>query len=267
MKMIRASAFAALLLVAAAAVRAQTPANLHEACFTGADGTVWTMSSDDSGTTLTRTATDGTSSSETGSWLPKAPAYGQPWTQGVNAANKLVRSHFFPTTNRITYALWTHEDYSRADVFNFTDSEGMIIAFQSTLCAGWNNCRGAANSPGVHCFTQFEDCCGAGTMFPQCITKGSGEQCCTWYLAAAQCNSTQSCCGMMGPGASSYAYCCNEGSSCCTARIGYDGTSSCCPAGTTCCQGGSVGLCCASDEVCEPDNNRCTKANATTASP
>jgi hypothetical protein len=88
-----------------------------------------------------------------------------------------------------------------------------------------------------------EDCCGFNTMSPQCVSKTSGDKCCTWFKSATTCNSTQSCCGMLGVGASSYAFCCNEGTERCQARTGYSGTATCCPAGTKCCSAASVGLC------------------------
>jgi len=264
---------AVLVVAAAMGASAQNPANLHLACYTGADGVQWQVSSDDSGTTLTRTATDGSSSSKHTDVVPTMPASGSQWEQGKEAANVMVHEHFFPMTKKIGSATWAHNDYSRADVFNFTDKSGAWIAFQSTSCSGWNNCAGAGGASGKHCFTQYEDCCGYGTMSPQCTTKGSGDQCCTWYLSSATCNSTQSCCGMQGPGASSYAFCCNEGSTCCTAQVGYDGWSTCCPEGSTCCQGSSIGLCCAAGDVCNPSMNRCdkpappTSTTTTTAAP
>jgi hypothetical protein len=105
-----------------------------------------------------------------------------------------------------------------------------------------------------------EDCCGAGTMRPHCVSQSNGDKCCRHYLDSTTCTSTQSCCGSSGPGASSYASCCDAGTECCQARISYDGSSTCCPAGTKCCSASTIGLCCAMNEECDPDFNRCKPA-------
>ena len=126
------------------------------------------------------------------------------------------------------------------------------------------NCPYAGSSGGgVTCDTATETCCGYSSMNPQCIPNGSTDKCCPWYLASTTCTATQSCCGGSGPGASSVAFCCDEGSTCCSARSPTAGPSSCCPAGSTCCAGASIGLCCAAGEECVPDSNTCRPAGGT----
>ncbi len=130
---------------------------------------------------------------------------------------------------------------------------------------GAPNCFSANNAFGIYC-TAEEDCCGYGTMSPKCVAKNSGNQCCVHYKSATVCNATQSCCGMYGVGASSYAFCCNEGSSCCQASSSTQGAT-CCPSGTTCCRASSIGVCCAADEVCNPNMNSCTKVATSSTAP
>jgi hypothetical protein len=249
----------AVAVMMACLVHAQNPANLHDACYTGSDGVFWEASSDDSGTKFSRTV-NGQTTTKSMTAVPQVPAPGQPWTQGVRMANTLVHDHFFPSTKKIVSATWTHNDYYRTDVLNFTNKDGVSYVFSTSSCPNANNCPAYGGSQGPHCFTQYETCCGQGSMSPKCMSNSNGDHCCGWYLSSTTCNSTQSCCGMLGPGASSYAFCCGPETTCCTARIGYDGTSSCCPAGTTCCQAASVGICCAADEVCNPNGNSCVKA-------
>jgi hypothetical protein len=247
--------------LAASLVAAQSSGNLHEACYTGADGAVWRIYSDDSGTKFSRTIGGVTTTKSTTLTLQNPPAEGQPWPQGVQAANYLISQHFFPTTKKVTSATWTHNDYLRTDEFTFTTKAGDSIVFQTASCEGANNCPSYRGGQGPHCFLAVEECCGAYSMSPRCSKKGEGNQCCGWYLSSTTCNATQSCCGMMGPGASSYAFCCNGASTCCNSMYST-GTATCCPAGTTCCKASSVGICCAADEVCEPNMNSCSKVSS-----
>jgi len=250
---------AAAVALLCCAVTAQSSANLHEACYTGAVGTFWKASSDDSGTTFSRTV-NGVTTTKSISQVPQVPAAGQQWTQGVQLANALEQDHFFPSTKKIVSATWEHNDYYRTDVFNFTNKKGESFVFSTMACPNANNCPAYGGSQGPHCFTQYETCCGQGSMSPKCMSKSNGDHCCGWFLSSTTCNSTQGCCGMLGPGASSYAFCCAPQTTCCTARVGYDGVSVCCPTGTTCCQGASIGVCCAADEVCNSNGNTCEKA-------
>jgi hypothetical protein len=130
------------------------------------------------------------------------------------------------------------------------------------------NCLYAGSGgSGIYCDPATSDCCGYSTMSPSCLEHDSGNKCCVWYAASKQCNSTQSCCGGLGPGASSYASCCNEGTACCTARIGYDGSSSCCGADQKCCQASSLGYCCATDEECDTAAYTCRKITTAPETP
>jgi hypothetical protein len=139
---------------------------------------------------------------------------------------------------------------------------GLVMSGAARAQGEQPNCLYKASSSGIYCDPATSDCCGYSTMFPSCMAKDSGNKCCVWYSAATQCNSTQSCCGGLGPGASSYASCCNEGTACCTARIGYDGSSSCCRGDQKCCQASTFGYCCEADEECDTDAYTCRKIGA-----
>jgi hypothetical protein len=81
---------AVAVALAASLVAAQSSGNLHEACYTGADGAVWRIYSDDSGTKFSRTIGGVTTTKSTTLTLQNPPAEGQPWPQGVQAANYLI---------------------------------------------------------------------------------------------------------------------------------------------------------------------------------
>jgi hypothetical protein len=194
-----------------------------------------------------------------------------PWEQGVRFAAAMQANAVFPTSDEVVAAAWTPGP-RRQDTFDFTLANGTVLSYTSTTCGAqygndWNNCQFRGGME-YHCWNNYENCCGWNTMNAQCVQKdetgASEKQCCTWFAAARTCELNDVCCGGLGVGASSYAACCPENSVCCHSRGTGTGTHSCCASGTTCCQGASVGLCCQSDETCDPDNNRCTGGSATT---
>jgi hypothetical protein len=109
----------------------------------------------------------------------------------------------------------------------------------------------------VNCNEATETCCGAHTRTPSCVAKTSDKKCCTWHESATTCAALQSCCGQLGTGATSVAFCCDEFTSCCTARVATNGSSACCNPGTKCCQGPNLGFCCPLDQECDLEFSRC----------
>jgi len=117
----------------------------------------------------------------------------------------------------------------------------------SPTTAAPNNCPAAANQPGVNC-PAGTTCCGYGSMTPSCLVDGSDYQCCTWYLAAAQCNSTEVCGGDLGPGASSGVLCGPPGSTFCNYGLG---SNTFCSADQQCCGlQDQESWCCGASQTC-----------------
>jgi hypothetical protein len=267
----------ALLLGAACAIGAVRAQSYH-ACLEY-NSNYYDLTSDASITTLDRY--QGANLVDRQHYSPfHLPAAGTTaWDEGVAFAATMQTRNAWLNAEQTSAATWVHSDAS--DVWTFYTTVNGVpnqFEFASSKCrsaatttaaptpaptTGAPNCLAWGSSSGATC-TANEDCCGAGTMFPQCIPKNSGKQCCTHFKGAATCNASQTCCGAYGPGASSSAFCCSEGSTCCHASSSTQG-SSCCPTGTTCCAGASIGLCCASDEVCVPNMNQCSKAASTTS--
>lgn len=109
-------------------------------------------------------------------------------------------------------------------------------------CQSWN-CPLVNNIGGINCSSP-ELCCGAGTINPSCLPECNieGMHCCRWFLSATQCNRTESCCGSLGPGASSSAFCCPPKTFCCQHSTGVN---TCCNMGDTCCGlPGATSWCC-----------------------
>ncbi len=126
-------------------------------------------------------------------------------------------------------------------------------ATQACNCPSTGSCS-------LNC-TVNQQCCGSGLMDPTCFVPSSTLFCCTWYLDAALCPSEAQCCGSGGPGASSVAFCCSAGASCCSRGAGSN--SVCCAADETCC---GNNICCSdATQVCL--NNECVAKNVTPAPP
>jgi hypothetical protein len=234
-------------------------ADYHEACFAYDERTMWRIYVTRSGTTFTKT-TDSTTTTQT--YAALAYTADGDWPAGATFANTMADTNFFPIPS-VRSATWKRDLSTRVDTLTFArGTDGAETKFLSTVCANWGNCRYAGSGTGAkHCFDDVETCCGWGTMTPKCVPKNSNKQCCQHFLASTTCDGTQTCCGMLGTGASSFAFCCNAGSTCCKSRGTGNGVGTCCPGATTCCQAGSIGLCCQSDEVCEPLMNTCRKLN------
>jgi len=75
-------------------------------------------------------------------------------------------------------------------------------------CNGESCPRAGGSDPNPLVCTGGSTCCGSDSMSPSCLAPNSGKQCCTHYMAAAQCDAADTCCGGGGPGASSSASCC-----------------------------------------------------------
>jgi hypothetical protein len=252
-------------------------------------------SNEASGTTMERWTLDGTPTrvdSNTYAAFHKPVEGSTTWDEGVSFAAAMQSRQVWLNTEQTSGATWTTDASSGAITWTFhttVNGGAQEYIFTTAQCQDRSPSGSETDAPapteapatttaapsGVSCpsyggynvkqCSAEEDCCGYNTMSPQCVSKTSGDKCCTWFKSATTCNSTQSCCGMMGPGASSYAFCCNEGTECCQARTGYSGTATCCPTGTKCCSAASVGLCCAMDEECDVNGNRCVKSNSTAA--
>jgi hypothetical protein len=267
-------------LAAASVVRVEEPAwdfdKFHQFCYTDKSGQLYSVFTNGRDTNASVYDAQGLLT-KTHSFPPFSAPFAQynqsishyAWPEGPMVAEELLRAGFFPAANAstITAAAWaTALNFGWADNVTFTIEAGTSmsaashITFSSAVCPNWNNCMFIATNGGPHCWDGYQYCCGDGTMEAQCVPNTSQDVCCTYFLAAGLCSSTSSCCGELGPGASSGVVCCEEGSTCCEASPSYDGTSSCCPEGTTCCSAASVGLCCAADEVCDYENDRCAKA-------
>jgi hypothetical protein len=181
------------------------------------------------------------------------------WDEGVAFAATMQTRNSWLNNEPTSAATWVHEANSDSWMW-FTTVNGVPNQFEFTTAKCHPppspNCPSAAGpGSGVDCNAD-ENCCGAGGIFPRCIPKSSGDKCCTHFNGAAACAASQSCCGEFGPGASSSAFCCDAGSTCCHAQSLTQGAT-CCPAGTMCCAGSSIGFCCGFDEVCDANLNRC----------
>ena len=132
----------------------------------------------------------------------------------------------------------------------------------STTPAATSVCPTWLGGSSVTC-NSTSTCCGYDTMNPQCLSTASTDQCCTWYKSARTCTASQTCCGQGGVGASSYAFCCDAGSTCCKSQSGTTGSSTCCAAGSTCCQGSGAGFCCGPNQECVPNENTCRNLTTT----
>jgi hypothetical protein len=206
------------------------------------------------------------------------PEAGLPnWDEGVAFAAAMQTRNAWLNNEPTSKATWVHDVNSDSWMW-FTTVNGVPNQFEFTTAncqptpttaapstPAAPNCMSVQNVFGVTC-TADEDCCGFGTMTPQCIAQGSGMHCCTHFLSATACSASQTCCGMLGVGASSFAFCCNAGSTCCQAQLVAQGAT-CCPTGTTCCRGSTVGLCCAADEVCQANMNSCVKGSTAAPTP
>jgi hypothetical protein len=246
----------------------------HEACLSYAISSTGHLYmhvySDARGTTLDRwdKRLGGTSHVDTTYYVqlhPPAAGTGEiAWPEGVQLAENMRAKgrDFWVTSEPTTSATWEHAPFSREDIwrFNTADHDGnpTQYVFRSTLCDGWNNCPGPGpEDTSHHCFNRTETCCGEGTMSPKCLAKNTTDQCCKWFLSSKTCEKSQVCCGGMGPGTTSYAFCCDAGSTCCNTRGRTTGMGVCCPSGTTCCGGIVVAVCCNKAAVCDLENQAC----------
>lgn len=184
------------------------------------------------------------------------------WPEGVSFARAQQQQGLFPLTNPVEFALWTRDPFTRIDFmwFNATNNDfgfplPEIVLFASTACPDWFNCYAAVDGIfGAHCYYDNETCCGNNTaVFPTCVSNDNGDQCCAFEAGAASCKANETCCGGFG----TLAFCCDAGSTCCTAANASSGISSCCSEGSVCCQGSLFGLCCGNAEQCDAENNRC----------
>jgi len=115
-------------------------------------------------------------------------------------------------------------------------------------------CNAAGNIGGLNCSSPTA-CCGSGTMEPSCLPLDNSKKCCQWYLASTQCNATQSCCGSLGAGASSYAFCCAASTTCCSHGFG---SNTCCNHGAVCCGiQDSISWCCNKGHTCGTQAGQC----------
>jgi hypothetical protein len=256
-----ATLMSALACLAAAHAGAVPMNGLHEACYVAPDNATWrifTQLQPAALVNVSRALPHSHTVFRIIMGAVKPPEDGD-WTQGLALAQTLQQEGFFPTMSRVTAAQWAQRNLVSliSDEISFATEDHGNISFTSMSCPGYNNCPYAGGYPG-HCWDRLDEyCCGDYTMDAQCVSALGPQQCCRWYDDVAICNATQTCCGGGGPGASSYAFCCGEGASCCTAQQGLDGESTCCAADTTCCEGESLGLCCQAGEVCDAANDQC----------
>jgi hypothetical protein len=262
-------AFSALAMTTAYA----DDSSAHEVCIrygtSSAGSGYFKIYTDASGTTFDRYNNDDYYDTTTYPQL-HLPITTTDWAEGVEFAMALYHEGKWPTFSETTSASWEHDDVTREDTLRFNTSvfgTPVQLVFRSTDCADWNNCPGAAHTT-HHCFERTETCCGQGTMGPKCVPKDTTDQCCTWFLASTTCKESEVCCGGMGPGASSYASCCDAGSTCCHTRSPTTGSGTCCAAGTTCCAGVTMALCCKDGETCNDGSNTCMPGDSSsTTSP
>jgi hypothetical protein len=258
----RVSLIAAALLVGAAT--ANVSAYAHHACLSYG-GKYYDLLTDGSTTNLDRY--NGQTFERRESYAAfHMPAPGtNTWDEGVGFAATMQTRNAWLNNEPTSRATWDFDAQTGEDTWTWwttVNGQPVTFVFKTSNCRGGPptpapppNCLAFQSQSGATC-ADNQDCCGAGTIFPQCINKGSGDHCCIHYKGAATCHSDQTCCGEYGPGASSSAFCCGAGTSCCQASSSTQGAT-CCPSGTTCCSAGSIGVCCAADEVCNPSFNRC----------
>eukprot|EP01012_Entosiphon_sulcatum_P008503 TRINITY_DN14632_c0_g1_i1.p1 TRINITY_DN14632_c0_g1~~TRINITY_DN14632_c0_g1_i1.p1 ORF type:complete len:138 (-),score=15.84 TRINITY_DN14632_c0_g1_i1:86-499(-) len=127
----------------------------------------------------------------------------------------------------------------------------VLFLFLSAAGAQQYNCTGLNNAVFVICASQSQ-CCGQGTMNPTCLTDPTRQRCCYYRAAAKPCLQSDQCCGEYGPGASSAAFCCANGTLCCQTQ--YTGGSQCCKRGQVCCPG-YTSFCCESGQKCATDGS------------
>jgi hypothetical protein len=271
----RIPTIAFLVACTVGAARAQT----YHACLEY-NANYYDLTSTPSGTTLNRYQGDSLVNTQTYAAF-HLPAEGTTaWDEGVAFAAAMQTRNSWLNNEQTSAATWVHSANSDSWMW-YTTVNGVANQFEFTTAkcrsatttaaptpatpTGTPNCLAYGSSSGATC-TANEDCCGAGTIYPQCIPKNSGKHCCVHFKGAATCEASQTCCGQYGPGASSYAFCCNAGSTCCHASSSTQGAT-CCPTGTTCCAAASIGVCCAADEVCQPNMNSCVKTSTAAPTP
>jgi hypothetical protein len=263
-----------LATLAATAVLTAADDSAHESCIafgtSSAGSTYFHVYTDSTGTTIDRFSKwfggtdyiDRTAYSQLN--MPTGASSGEvDWPEGVKFAEDMRSQRKWVSSEATTSATWEHIARTREDVWRFNSSlfgSARQFVFSSTNCDGWNNCPGRGGTAN-HCFNRTEECCGYNTISPQCLEKSSGDKCCTWFLGAISCEASEVCCGGLGPGASSSAYCCDAGSTCCHTRSPTTGAGACCPSGTTCCAGVSVAVCCQGGQTCDATSNSCAGPN------
>ena len=134
---------------------------------------------------------------------------------------------------------------------------GWCVGATSPSC----NCPFVNDMCAFNCTGKDIECCGMYSMAAQCINV-TEQHCCRWWESAIACAFDEDCCGMGGTGASSYAYCCKAGSTCCASS--EDGMSNCCLPNQICCGGRHTfnplnnAFCCdAATEECDFPNGGC----------
>lgn len=124
-----------------------------------------------------------------------------------------------------------------------------LVVWAESLTAA-SNCPYFKSDNGPNC-TSSQYCCGYSSMRPTCLDiSNKTALCCTYRIAATVCVVGDSCCGAYGFGASSYAFCCTNGTTCC--QTTYDGGSSCCASNQKCCRGFNA-KCVEADQECPPN--------------
>jgi len=198
--------FATAKCRAATASPAPTEGTSYRGC-TSYNGFFYDLRSDPSGTTLNRYQGNALVNSQAYAafHLPEA---GLPnWDEGVAFAAAMQTRNAWLNNEPTSKATWVHDVNSDSWMW-FTTVNGVPNQFEFTTAncqaapptaapptPAAPNCMSALNVFGVTC-TANEDCCGAGTMTPQCIAKGSGKHCCRHFLSATACDASQTCCGM-----------------------------------------------------------------------
>lgn len=142
---------------------------------------------------------------------------------------------------------------------NLSSRARNLLPTTSPSPSGTYSCPGL-DGYSIQCRDDLSCCTGeGGGMQPQCYDN-STKQCCEWWISSTLCELSQSCCGALGTGASSSAFCCAAGSECC--RTQEDGESQCCSKDEICCtgensyccdrDGGSCcgGSCCSKGQSC-----------------
>jgi hypothetical protein len=269
-------AFAAMIDAAAAqsVVAFQPPAvdALHTLCFSSSRDVLWTIDVRQEWTIMSRTDSETAPADPQNVQVafavltPPAPTANGSWPEGVTFAIAMQAGGVFPLLDvNVTSATWTRNETTRADVMAFETSGYGRVEFRSVDCPHWANCA-SADGNSVHCWDEYETCCGPGTYDARCIGNDDNGRCCVWYASAVTCAATDSCCGSGTNGAGS-AFCCGAGTTCCRTYDDLAGPSVCCASDTTCCAAATSSVCCTSDRMCDTHGAGCVPVGSKDATP